>query len=367
MSRKQEQAFSKASQVRHGQMFLGPGAAIDPESIRCLNVRSLEDFKVCEESDNQQLQAIAKSVAAHAPKGLDIKYADIKSDVRTVTKAEREKEGDYSRITDRVRLSLIIPDNGYTEKTIAYLANRFTPRNDSRVLHIEDAFIRPNKDNHQRRLKILYRMDSGSVGEIMVTHEGMTRSNVGSLKHRNQLRAIEDFLVAQGGNIQRNSNIKRLCRAYEESCQNRKAVTDEGARACGISQFEIRDEERRFFIVEDTNGEIVPTLLMPDPYHVGRPLVAVRPDYARGTYVVDNSLLPIVTAEKLDTDRVMELDSRGEITPRDQFITMAQEEYINYQKNNGQYKYTPADAVNDTGEEDDGFVAGIRLNTAALG
>ena len=308
---------SKPSQQSHyGQMFLAPGAPVNPNAVRCFGgVWTLERFKECQEDANEQLRKIANSVRSHIPQGLEVNFADIKSDVRTIDKAENEKNGDYSRITDRVRLTLLVDDIEH----INHIANTITPSKDPNVALIEDAFTRPNKENGMRRMKILYRLESGMIGEIMVLHSAMRECDKLTRIYYEEMRRIEKRLCEDGCQASNRYGIDRLSYEYARCAEGRQKLPTEFAQRCGLDKLEIRDEERAFYAVLVDN-ELVPVMTMPDPYMPGRPRVTVRPDYEKGFYVVDTSLKPII--DDANSERVLIL-GQGNDDPRDEFIDMS--------------------------------------------
>ncbi len=310
-------ASVNSAQNRHyGQMFLAPGAPINPDGVRCFGgVWTLDRFKECQEDANEQLARIANSVKSHIPQGLEVNFADIKSDVRTIDKAENEKNGDYGRITDRVRLTLLVDDIEH----INYIANTITPSKDPNVVLIEDAFTRPNKENGMRRMKILYRLESGMIGEIMVLHSAMRECDKLTRIYYEEMRRLEKRLSNYGCEAGKRFNIDSISYEYARCAEGRQKLPAEFAQKCGIDKLEIHDEERAFYAVLVDN-ELIPVMTMPDPYMPGRPRVTVRPDYEKGFYVVDTSLKAII--DDANSDRVIILGQENE-DPRDEFIDMS--------------------------------------------
>lgn len=301
----------------YDQMFLAPGAPINPRDARCQGgVWTLERFKKYEEEANIQLKQIAHSVRSHIPYGLEVNFADIKSDIRTIDKAENEKDGDYSRITDRVRLTLMVDDIEH----INYIANRFTPDKDPNVVLVEDAFMRPNKENGMRRMKILYRLDSGMIGEIMVLHSGMRECDRLTRIYYEEMRRLEKRLNNYGTMASKAFDIDSICYEYQRCAQGRQQLPAEFACKCGLDRLEVKDGDRAFYLVEMEDRKTVPVMTMPDPYLPGRPRIAIRPDYEKGFYVVDNSLKTHI--DDPNSDRVMILQNESN-DPRGDFIDIS--------------------------------------------
>ncbi len=328
---------------------LTPGSAVIPRLIRANGYWDMARVEASFPEAHSQMVALGEEVNFCLP-GSEIKIGDFKDTHKIADKIEREKSGDYGLLTDGVRMTITIDNSD----DLSFISNNINPKNNPQIIHVEDSFARENKENGQKRMKILMRTDTGLIAEIMVRHRGLdacddiTRTAYEVCKmlrpyefngaSENEVAAearekIEDLL----NQITSDMHALSYDRFFEGGIDFENKSIDEIRTLCnhirrhlplslsnelGLNDLVIDYEERSFFSVAG-----MPVLIMPDPYRDDK-MIAVRPDAESNSYVIDNEYLDLIRSDShsaVDMTDHMSLEEA-----RDKFIEMSVTMVNNY-------------------------------------
>lgn len=191
-------------------------------------------------------------------------------------KARDKYQGDYSRISDPVRVTL------YAQNlpAIRSMANHFRPCNNPSVVEFEDSFSCKDDEKGIRRLMIKYKLANGCIGEIQVL-DGRAEA---AYKKSHEKYGIERAV----GNATRKTfdtqMQKRLGLLQSHAHHERVALNEDVNERLGLNGLVLR---RDFFTV---NG--FPVMHVYDPFTTET--YAVVPNPITSLYEIDNRFAVVI-------------------------------------------------------------------------
>ncbi len=210
----------------------------------------------------------------------DAKKAAAKKLERAFQKASCEKGGRADLIMDYMRGTIYAT----SAEQILALADHFRPLNNSNTVSFVDNFSRPDETKQGlRRMKIVTKLDSGFLAEIMVIHKDFEEELSKTHTIYKQVRTIE----AEHPNL--NEAPIEVQQSYNELQQTRRSIHDHLAESFNLKDLE---ENRRYYLCDrGTADEHDDVPFMVVTRERGDLTIAVRPDPKTGMYIIDNSLL----------------------------------------------------------------------------
>lgn len=230
----------------------------------------------------------------------DIILDDLKDVGRFKSKAQNEKNGDFSRVLDVCRGMIYVDNLDQIDRLVDY----FSPAKNDAVVAFQNNFSRPDAYNGMRRLKIIVELPNKHKAEIQVRHKGMKEAEEETAKMYKQERQTKEYLETMA----RNGEAEKLkLAAGDTSCLNSASIDRiklhaEQAKVCGLNAIE---EMQLYFRVDGVpvvvslrdhvSKDFAKATYAPYPEKAARVLVA---DPGTGFYVCDNSYLDNINQRK---------------------------------------------------------------------
>lgn len=264
------------------QFFMVSGVPVIPKPPRqqtgCVNRLYLDGMECVDEFHTAVQEYARRGDAA------DFVIVDPKALHRTHKKAMEDYNGDYARVCDIQRASIIVD----SAKQYKKVTNLLLPGRNSSVVRLQDGFASPDKDGGLRRVLANVVMSNGHVTEIQVRHAVMEKSYERSAPLWRDIRAMRARLSLEGDKM-----------SAEEQTNLRKSLTH---------------KEHRRFMLHENAAKKMDNVVIDRTFHSvdGFPVLkthdrftgefnAVVPDVQSGNFVTDNRFLPLLEDKNRNT------------------------------------------------------------------